>query len=246
MREVVGPWLEDRSIEMGDREWRPARSQPEDPRGPADGPAGPRLRPGMVERRAQLGERHPAGPRARRRRPALAGRVRGRDRARRRALAADVVAGHGGRAIPWSEAQERLDRRDPEIAAVILVTRTRPASVSRAEAERDAARNDQHRVGGRLDRVVAGGAERRPCPAGASGREPTTSRSTGPPLELGDARRRAPRRGSRPSPGRLGSPSSMMPTVLTLTDGCSSAARPGRRRSPPGRRAAVCGPRCRA
>jgi hypothetical protein len=38
-------------------------------------------------------------------------------------LTAEVAGGHGGRAIPWSEAKERLDRRDPEIAAVILVTR---------------------------------------------------------------------------------------------------------------------------
>jgi hypothetical protein len=40
-------------------------------------------------------------------------------------LAAEVVAGHGGRAIPWAQARRRLDDRDPEVAAVILVLRAK-------------------------------------------------------------------------------------------------------------------------
>ena len=43
------------------------------------------------------------------------------------AVTADVVAGHDGRAIHWAEARKRLDGRDPEVAAVILVVR-RPGS----------------------------------------------------------------------------------------------------------------------
>jgi hypothetical protein len=39
------------------------------------------------------------------------------------ALAAEVIGGHDGRAIHWGEARQGLDRRDPQIAAVILVVR---------------------------------------------------------------------------------------------------------------------------
>lgn len=43
------------------------------------------------------------------------------------AVTADLVAGHDGRAIHWGEARKKLDGRDPEVAAVILVVR-RPGS----------------------------------------------------------------------------------------------------------------------
>jgi len=39
------------------------------------------------------------------------------------ALAAEVVAGNEGRAIDWDEARARLDGRDPQVAAVILLLR---------------------------------------------------------------------------------------------------------------------------
>ena len=42
-------------------------------------------------------------------------------------VTADLVAGHDGRAIHWAEARRKLDGRDPEVAAVILVVR-RPGS----------------------------------------------------------------------------------------------------------------------
>jgi hypothetical protein len=43
------------------------------------------------------------------------------------AVTANLIGDHEGRPIHWGEARKRLDGRDPEIAAVILVVR-RPGS----------------------------------------------------------------------------------------------------------------------
>ena len=52
MAEVIEPWLEDRPVELGEQEWVPAESKLTILEGPhLDGP-GPRLRPGLVQRRA--------------------------------------------------------------------------------------------------------------------------------------------------------------------------------------------------
>jgi hypothetical protein len=40
--------------------------------------------------------------------------------------AAAMVAEGSGRPLPWREAIGMIDRRDPEIAAIVLVTRRRP------------------------------------------------------------------------------------------------------------------------
>jgi hypothetical protein len=121
MAKVVGPWLEDRTIVMGERRWAPRESSLVVLEGPAM--EGPDLAFGQgwanAERSSENATRRlfsEAPP------PSLPDAfVVETDSPE--ALAADLVAGHDGRAVQWSEARERIDGRDPEIAAVILVVR---------------------------------------------------------------------------------------------------------------------------
>jgi hypothetical protein len=118
---VLEPWLEDRRIEMGDREWEPRKSSLVVLEGPKM--ETPDLSFGQgwsnAERasenvtRSILAEAPP---------PSLPDAFVVEAESPE-AVVAEVVAGHEGRAIPWAEARTRLDGRDPEIAAVILVVR---------------------------------------------------------------------------------------------------------------------------
>jgi hypothetical protein len=121
---VVTPWLEGRPIEMGDREWQPRESILKI----LDGPRmeNPDLSFGQgwsnAERKSENVTREvleqappPHTP------DAFLVEAESPE-----AVTADLVGGHGGRAVDWAEAQAKLDRRDPAIAAVILVVR-RPA-----------------------------------------------------------------------------------------------------------------------
>ena len=125
LSKVVGPWLENRVIEMGEREWLPEESSLKILDGPQMDP--PDLSYGQgwsnAERKSedvtlQVLEDAPA-PRVP---DAFLVETDSPE-----SVTADVVAGHGGRAIAWSEAKARLDGRDSEVAAVILVTR-KPAA----------------------------------------------------------------------------------------------------------------------
>ncbi len=120
---ITGPWLEDRTIEMGDQEWRPGESSLRILEGPHMDPPDLSFGQGWgnaarksedVTRRALEEAPAPRVP------DAFVIEVESPE-----SVTADLVAGQGGRAIPWSEARERVDGRDPEVAAVILVTRRR-------------------------------------------------------------------------------------------------------------------------
>ena len=121
LAKVVGPWLEGRRIEMGDREWEPRTSSLKILEGPEMTPADLAVGQGWANaERASKSVTHDvlasAPP------PSLPDAfVVEADSPE--AVIAEGVAGNGGRAIHWSEARERLDGRDPEIAAVILVLR---------------------------------------------------------------------------------------------------------------------------
>ena len=118
---IVGPWLEDREIEMGDRIWEPRKSSLRI----LDGPQmeGPDLAMGQgwsnAERASEdvtreLLESAPA-PRSP---DAFVIETETPE-----AVTGQLVGENGGRAIHWAEARERLDGRDPKVAAVILVVR---------------------------------------------------------------------------------------------------------------------------
>ena len=124
LAKVVGPWLDNRTIEMGDREWVPKESALKVLEGPRMAPPDLSFGQGWsnaerksenVTRRLLEAAPQPHAP------DAFVIETESPE-----GFSADAVAGHGGHAVPWEEAKERLDRRDPEVAAVILVTRRRP------------------------------------------------------------------------------------------------------------------------
>jgi hypothetical protein len=121
MGEVVGPWLEDRPIAMGDREWRPSESSltildgPRmDPQDLAFGQGWSNAQRVSDEVTRNVLERAP---------PPHAPRAILLEADDVETGVADVLASGPGREIPRSEAAAALDGRDPEIAAVILVRR---------------------------------------------------------------------------------------------------------------------------
>jgi hypothetical protein len=130
-RDVLEPWVEERSVKLGERDWDPVTSELKVIESPELSP--PELSFGQgwsnAERKAtdvtsrlleEAGE-------ARRSRPAPTAIVVEVD-SLDRALAAlgEMTAGRDARQLEWAEAQRRLDGRDPEVAAVLLLTQ-RPA-----------------------------------------------------------------------------------------------------------------------
>jgi hypothetical protein len=135
LAKVVGPWLENRAIEMGEREWLPEESSLKILEGPQMDT--PDLSYGQgwsnAERKSEDVTREviEAAPAPRVPDAFLV------ETDSPESVTADVVGAHGGRAIDWSEAKTRLDGRDSEVAAVILVTRkpARPDSPAGSESQ---------------------------------------------------------------------------------------------------------------
>jgi hypothetical protein len=118
---VVEPWLANRKIEMGDREWVPEESSLRILEGPhmeppdlsfGQGWANAERKSDEVTRELLAAAPRPTAP------DAFLIEAESPDR-----LVAELLGGHGARPIEWREAQAGLDGRDPEVAAVILVTR---------------------------------------------------------------------------------------------------------------------------
>jgi hypothetical protein len=118
---IVQPWLEDRMIEMGEREWEPSASSLRILEGPRMENADLAFGQGWAnaERacedvtKAIVSEAPP---------PAFPDAFV-IETETPEAVTAQLVGGHDGRAVHWHEARQRIDDRDPEIAAVILVLR---------------------------------------------------------------------------------------------------------------------------
>ncbi len=120
---VAQPWLEDRTIQMGDREWQPRRSGLRILEGPrmettdlsfGQGWANAERACEDVTRTLLEEAPPPAVP------DAFVVETENPE-----GLVAEVVAEHEGRAIEWAQAWQRLDGHDPEVAAVILVVRAK-------------------------------------------------------------------------------------------------------------------------
>jgi len=117
----VEPWLLGRTIELGDRKWEPRESSLKILEGPQLAP--PDLSFGQAwanaERSAgnvtlEVLEQAP--------RPKVPDAfVVETDRPE--AAVAEMLADRAGRPLPWAEAVERTDGRDPAVAAVILVVK---------------------------------------------------------------------------------------------------------------------------
>jgi hypothetical protein len=121
MAKIVQPWLEERPIEMGDREWAPRDNSLKILEGPE-----------MKTQDLSFGQGWANAERASENitrdllSTAPAPKVPDTfivETDTPEAVTADVVAGHDGRVIHWVEARKRIDDRDPEIAAVILVVK---------------------------------------------------------------------------------------------------------------------------
>jgi hypothetical protein len=119
--QVVEPWLEQRTIVMGDREWNPAQSSLKILEGPQLETRDLSFGQGWAnaERDSRNVSREIVANAPPPRLPDAFAITTGAPEA----VVADLVAGHGGEAIHWAEAREKLDGRDPEVAAVILVLR---------------------------------------------------------------------------------------------------------------------------
>jgi hypothetical protein len=120
--EVVQPWLADRRIEMGDREWQPRESKLKILEGPEMSSSDLAFSQGWSNAERASADVTRAVLAAPELAPALPDAfVVETDSPE--ALTGELVAGQQGRAIEWAEARRRLDDRDPEIAAVVLVVR---------------------------------------------------------------------------------------------------------------------------
>lgn len=118
---VVEPWLDDRRIEMGDREWEPRTSSLRILEGPQMETTDLAFGQGWSNaERASEDVTHNLLAKAP---PPRAPDAFVIETETPEAVTADLVAGNDGRAIHWGEARKRLDGRDPTIAAVILVVK---------------------------------------------------------------------------------------------------------------------------
>jgi hypothetical protein len=125
LAQVVAPWLENLTVELGEQEWLPSESQLKILEGPHL--EGPDLAFGQgwanAERSAEIVTKRELGAAPAPQRPD-AFVVEAEDP---EAAVSKMLSGLQATPTAWSEAQRRIDGHDPEIAAVILVVR-RPGS----------------------------------------------------------------------------------------------------------------------
>jgi hypothetical protein len=121
VEKVIEPWLENRTIEMGDREWLPRESSLVVLEGPRMETVDLSFGQGWAnaERVSKAVTREILSQAP----PPILPDAFVIETATPEAVTGDLVGGHDGRAIQWSEAREKIDGRDPKIAAVILVVR---------------------------------------------------------------------------------------------------------------------------
>lgn len=124
LSQVVAPWLEDLAIELGEREWQPAESELKILEGPQlDGPdlsfgqgwANAQRSSENVTKRELAAAPAPARPDA---------FVIESDEPEQ--TVAELIGERETKPVTWNEARARIDRRDPTIAAMILVIRREP------------------------------------------------------------------------------------------------------------------------
>jgi hypothetical protein len=121
LTDVLAPWLEGLPVELGESEWLPAESKLKILEGPRL--EGPDLAFGQgwsnAERVSEeVTRRELASAPAPRTPDAFVLEADDPD-----AAVEQIVQGQGAAPIAWSEAQGRIDGRDPEVAAVIFVVR---------------------------------------------------------------------------------------------------------------------------
>ncbi|MGE5407162.1 MAG: hypothetical protein ACM3NV_00970 [Syntrophothermus sp.] len=121
VEKVVQPWLEDRRITMGEREWRPRDSELRILDGPRMETTD--LAFGQGWSNAERVARDVTDEILRSAPPPHTPDAFAIETEAPGALGLEAIAGQTGRPIPWAEAREMIDGRDPRVAAVILVMR---------------------------------------------------------------------------------------------------------------------------
>ena len=119
--QVVEPWLEDRTIEMGERKWQPRASSLTILEGPRMETVDLSFGQGWsnAERASKAVTREILSQAP----PPSVPDAFVIETSTPEAVTADLVGGHDGQAIHWSDMREKIDGRDPKIAAVIVVVR---------------------------------------------------------------------------------------------------------------------------
>jgi hypothetical protein len=124
LAQVVAPWLEDLTVELGEQEWLPAESQLTILEGPhLDGPdlAFGQGWSNAARSSENVTKRELAGAPAPQRPDAFV--VQADDPAQ---TVSELLDEQESAPVSWSEARKRIDGRDPEVAAVILVVKRKP------------------------------------------------------------------------------------------------------------------------
>jgi hypothetical protein len=124
LTQVIAPWLEDLAVELGEQEWLPAESQLKILEGRHL--EGPDLAFGQgwanAERASEnVTKRELASAPPAKQPDAFV--VESEDPG---ATVAGMLDGQEAAAVAWADVRQRIDGRDPEVAAVILVLRREP------------------------------------------------------------------------------------------------------------------------
>ncbi len=124
LAQVVAPWLEDLTVELGEQEWLPAESRLTILEGPhLDGPdlAFGQGWSNAARASENVTKRELAAAPAPRQPDAFL--VQADDPGQ---TVAELLDGQDAAPVAWSEARKRIDGRDSEVAAVILVVKRKP------------------------------------------------------------------------------------------------------------------------
>jgi hypothetical protein len=119
MAEVIAPWLEDLTVELGEQEWTPAESKLKILEGPQlDGPD---LAFGQGWSNAERASEEVTQRELAAAPPPDLPDAFVIEAGQADAALGKLLEGQAAKPIAWTEARDRIDGRDPAIAAVILV-----------------------------------------------------------------------------------------------------------------------------
>lgn len=127
---VVEPWLADRTIELGEQEWTPRETTLTILEGPRLGM--PELSFGQGWANAERSSENVTQQVLDRAPPPRVPDAFVVEADSPEAVATGMVSGRHPRPIAWAELRERIEGRDPEVAAVILVLRPSAADPERS------------------------------------------------------------------------------------------------------------------
>jgi hypothetical protein len=121
LAEVIAPWLEDLPVELGEQEWLPAESQLTILEGPHL--EGPDLAFGQGWANAERSAENVTGRELASAPPPRQPDAFFVESGDPQATVVQMLDGRDVTPVRWADARKRIDGRDPEVAAVILIVR---------------------------------------------------------------------------------------------------------------------------